>query len=95
MGEQGVVDETKHYEEKNISAGLGAILGYQYIFKNCITIEAFIGGYVKFGSTYDRKYFSDYDSDESIQIKFAEYRPYQRENTGLGSRFGIKLGYAF
>ena len=93
--ENGVDEHKWYYEEKNFSFGLGGIIGYQHIFRNCITIDAFIGAYAKIGSTYDRKYFSEDNTDEKIQKKFPKYTPFQHENTGFGTRAGIKLGYTF
>jgi hypothetical protein len=95
-GEDGIDSNAKkYYKERSVSIGPGATIGYQYIFRNCITVDGFIGGYVKIGSTYGRIYYTDVDSDDKIKVKFPDYTPFASENTGVGFRFGLKIGYTF
>ncbi len=94
-GANGADVRKYYYTEKSFSAGLGLVGGYQYIFRNCISLDAFIGGYAKVGYTYNREYAAADITEEKMKMEFKGYESFKKENAGLGFRFGLKIGYTF
>ena len=86
-------------DEQRTAIGGGITIGYAYYTSGGAMLEAFIGPQFK-SVTYNRTYLSaDIPStevgDEIFSQKYADFSLGSTENSGMGIRFGVNIGFGF